>query len=53
MKGLILAVTLALSVNFSIAYAEDDIRDFYAEPGMNLFNTTAGQDATEIIDPFS
>ena len=53
MKGLIQAITLALSVNFSVAYAEDDIRDFYAEPGMNLFKTTAGQDATENIDPFS
>ena len=53
MKGFIQAITLALSVNVSVAYAEDDTRDFYAEPGMNLFKTTAGQDATENIDPFS
>jgi len=59
MKGFIRAITFALavavavSVAVSVAHAEDDTRDFYAEPGMNIFRTSAGQDATENIDPFS
>jgi hypothetical protein len=32
---------------------EDPQRDFYAEPGINPFATSEGQDATENIDPFS
>ena len=39
---------LALNVN-----AEDEMRDFYAEPGLNPFHSAAGQDGTEHIDPFS
>ena len=33
--------------------AEDEMRDFYAEPGLNPFRSASGQDATENIDPFS
>ena len=33
--------------------AEDEMRDFYAEPGLNPFRSGSGQDATENIDPFS
>ena len=39
---------LALNVN-----AEDEMRDFYAEPGLNPFQSSGGQDGTEHIDPFS
>ena len=39
---------LALNVN-----AEDEMRDFYAEPGLNPFHSAAGKDGTEHIDPFS
>ena len=35
------------------ARAEDEMRDFYAEPGLNPFRIASGQDATENIDPFS
>jgi hypothetical protein len=33
--------------------AEDEMRDFYAEPGLNPFRSSMGQDVTEHIDPFS
>lgn len=35
----------------TLAIAED-IRDYYAEPGLNLFANTIGQDAHEEISPF-
>ena len=53
MKGFIRAITLALFVITPLAFSEDEMRDFYAEPGMNPFRTSAGQDVTENIDPFS
>jgi hypothetical protein len=53
MKGFIRAITLALFVITPQAFSEDEMRDFYAEPGMNPFKTSAGQDVTENIDPFS
>ena len=53
MKGFIRAITLTLFVAASPAFPEDEMRDFYAEPGMNPFRTAAGQDVTENIDPFS
>jgi len=53
MKGFIRAITLALLTVTPQAFSEDEMRDFYAEPGMNPFKTSAGQDVTENIDPFS
>ena len=53
MKGFIRAITLALFTVTPQAFSEDEMRDFYAEPGMNPFKTSAGQDVTENIDPFS
>jgi YD repeat-containing protein len=53
MKGFIRAMTLALFVTAPQAFSEDEMRDFYAEPGMNPFKTSAGQDVTEHIDPFT
>ncbi len=53
MKGFIRAITFGLFVFTPQAFSEDEMRDFYAEPGMNPFKTSAGQDVTENIDPFS
>ena len=47
MKGFIRAITVVLTVAVTPAFSEDEMRDFYAEPGMNLYRTSAGQDATE------
>lgn len=54
MKGRIrglLAVSFLLGT--SGLFAEDEQRDYYAEPGLNPFASGAGQDVTETIDPFS
>ena len=53
MKGLIRSAILTIALATPAVMAEDETRDFYAEPGMNPFRTSAGQDATENIDPFS
>ncbi len=53
MKGFIRAICVVLIVVTPQAFSEDEMRDFYAEPGMNPFKTSAGQDVTENIDPFS
>ena len=53
MKGFIRAFTVALTIIATPVLSEDEMRDFYAEPGMNPFRTSSGQDATESIDPFS
>ncbi len=53
MNGLIRNTILTLVLAAPAVMAEDETRDFYAEPGMNPFRTSAGQDATENIDPFS
>jgi YD repeat-containing protein len=46
-------LTLLLAIAAACAFAEDEMRDFYAEPGLNPFSSGSGQDATENIDPFS
>ncbi|MEH6635911.1 MAG: PKD domain-containing protein, partial [Halioglobus sp.] len=53
MKGFIRAIILALVAFSPLAFSDDEMRDFYAEPGVNPFRTAAGQDPTENIDPFS
>jgi YD repeat-containing protein len=53
MKGATKGLALTLSLCAGLALGEDEMRDFYAEPGMNPFSTAAGQDSTENIDPFS
>ncbi|HEB29137.1 MAG TPA: RHS repeat protein [Porticoccus sp.] len=53
MKGLLRILSLAIFFIAPLVCAEDEQRDFYAEPGMNPFKTAAGQDVTENIDPFS
>jgi YD repeat-containing protein len=53
MNGLTRGLFLALCLICATPQAEDEQRDFYAEPGLNPFATASGQDATEHIDPFS
>ncbi len=48
---LFLAVILSFS-SYAAAYGEE-IRDYYAEPGLNPFKETLNQDLNEHIDPFS
>lgn len=45
-------VLLCLSV-IQLGYADDHIRDFYQEPGLNPFKDDAGDKGFESIDPFS
>ena len=54
MKGFIRAITLTLFVAASPAFPEDEMRDFYAEPGMNPFRTAApsrGRPTCQLIRP--
>jgi len=53
MKGFLYALSIVTLAACTLVWAEDEPRDFYAEPGMNPFKTAAGQDVTENIDPFS
>ncbi|MFH0340688.1 MAG: RHS repeat domain-containing protein, partial [Chromatiales bacterium] len=46
-----LAVVLSLS-SYATAYGEE-IRDYYAEPGLNPFKEAINQDLNEHIDPFA
>ena len=46
-----LAVILSFS-SYAAAYGEE-IRDYYAEPGLNPFKETLNQDLNEHVDPFS
>ncbi|MGH8510488.1 MAG: hypothetical protein ACREU8_03635, partial [Gammaproteobacteria bacterium] len=47
----LMAVILSFS-SYAVAYGEE-IRDYYAEPGLNPFKETLNQDLNEHIDPFS
>jgi YD repeat-containing protein len=53
MRELSRRITLALCLVATTALAEDEQRDFYAEPGLNPFKSASGQDSTEQIDNFS
>jgi len=53
MKRWLSVLSLVLFCTVSGARAEDEMRDFYAEPGLNPFRSASGQDATENIDHFS
>ena len=53
MSGVIKSIAAVLLLLSPGVHAEDEMRDFYAEPGLNPFRSASGQDATEHIDPFS
>ena len=53
MNGIIRGFLVVFSLIALSVVAEDERRDFYAEPGNQPFASTAGQDGIENIDPFS